>query len=277
MTPASRVACLSLGLALLLPGSVLAQTPEVPPFAKRPPISSGEPIFQFNGKDLTGFYTYLRTSKYEDPKKVFTVQDGMIRVSGEEFGGFATCGNFRDYHLIVEWKWGDETFAPRAERSRDSGILLHCVGPDGAAGGQWMESQECQIIEGGCGDFIMVGGQGGRKPSLTCEVRTGPDNQLYYHKGGEPITRNSGRFNWWGRDPAWKDVLGFRGQNDVEKPAGEWNRMEVICDGDTITNIVNDSVVNVGTKSSLTEGKILFQSEGAEIFFRRIEIRPLTK
>ena len=53
--------------------------------------------------------------------------------------------------------------------------------------------------------------------------------------------------------------------------------MEVICDGDTITNIVNGFVVNVGTKSSLTEGKILFQSEGAEIFFRKIEVRPLLK
>ena len=64
---------------------------------------------------------------------------------------------------------------------------------------------------------------------------------------------------------------------DVEKPAGEWNRMEVICDGDTITNIVNGYVVNVGTRSSLTKGKILFQSEGAEIFFRTIEVRPLIK
>src|SRR5581483_9157195 len=100
--------------------------------------------------------------------------------------------------------------------ARDSGILLHCVGPDGAAGGQWMESQECQIIEGGCGDFIMVGGRG--KPKLTVETRTGPDGQPYYEKGGTAQTRDSGRFNWWGRDPNWKDTLGFRGARDVEKP-----------------------------------------------------------
>ena len=53
--------------------------------------------------------------------------------------------------------------------------------------------------------------------------------------------------------------------------------MEVICDGDTITNIVNGYVVNVGTQSSLTRGKLIFQSEGAEILFRKIEIRPLVK
>ena len=72
-------------------------------------------------------------------------------------------------------------------------------------------------------------------------------------------------------------MLGFRGKRDVEKPAGEWNRMEVICDGDPITNIVNGYVVNVGTKSSLTRGKIMFQSEGAEILFRKIEVRPLIR
>ena len=53
--------------------------------------------------------------------------------------------------------------------------------------------------------------------------------------------------------------------------------MEVVCDGDAITTILNGYVVNIGTKSSLTRGKILFQSEGAEILFRKIEVRPLIK
>ena len=121
----------------------------------------------------------------------------------------------------------------------------------------------------------MVPGKG--KPSLSCETRSGPDRQLYFEKGGKPVTRNSGRYNWWGRDPNWKDELEFRGGRDVEKPVGEWNRMEVVCDGDSITTILNGYVVNIGTKSSLTRGKILFQSECAEIFFRKIEVRPLIK
>jgi len=248
--------------------------PEVPSFARElPTIRSGEPIFRFNGKDLDGFYPYVRNRGRQDPNGVFSVRDGMICVSGQEFGGLTTNDEFHDYHLVVEWKWGERTWAPRKKNTRDSGILVHCVGEDGAAGGNWMESQECQVIEGGTGDFIMVGGKG--KPSLTCETRVGPDKQLYFEKGGKAVTRDSGRFNWWGRDPSWKDVLGFRGARDVEKPAGEWNHMEVVCDGDMITTILNGYVVNIGTKSSLTRGKILFQSEGAEIFFRKIEVRPL--
>jgi len=266
----------SLALILVVVASS-ARAGEVPSFAKDlPEIKSGEPVLRFNGKDLTGFYTYTHNHKLEDPLKVFTVQDGLLRVSGEDYGAVTTRDAYRDYHLVVEWKWGDETWGKRKNATRDSGILLHCVGPDGAASGHWMQSVECQIIEGGCGDFIMVKGE---KPvSLTCETRVGPDGkQLYYEKGGKSVTREGGRYNWWGRDPAWKDQLGFRGVNDVEKPAGEWNRMEVICDGNTITNIVNGYVVNVGTKASQSEGKIQFQSEGAEIFFRKIEVRPLLK
>src|SRR6185437_14478864 len=189
--------------------------------------------------------------------------------------GFATKDEFADYHLVVEWKWGEKTSGGRKDKARDSGILLHCVGPDGAAGGHWMESIECQIIEGGCGDLLMVAGKS--RPRLSCEVRVGSDKQLYYEKGGMIVTRDGGRYNWWGRDPRWKDRVDFRGARDVEKPHGEWNRMEVVCDGATITNIVNGYVVNVGTSSSLTKGKIQFQSEGAEIVFRKIEVRPLVK
>jgi hypothetical protein len=264
-----------LGAASLLPViSGVAQ--EAPSFARElPRVRAGEPIFKFNGKDLTGFYTYLHDNKYEDPAKVFTVHDRMIQISGAEFGGLTTRDEFHDYLLVAEWKWGTRTWAPREQRARDSGILVHCVGPEGAHSGNWMQSQECQIIEGGCGDFIMVGGR--QKPSLTCQTRTAPDGQLYFEQGGTSVTRDSGRFNWWGRDPNWKDVLGFRGGRDVEQPASQWNRMQVICDGDSITTIVNGYVVNHGTNSSLTRGKITFQSEGAEILFRQIEIRPLLK
>lgn len=280
MSRASRVAALILMIAGPLPLAAAQPSPpsdrEIPAFAREvPTVRTGEPIFQFNGKDLEGFYPFVRGRGLSDPRGVFSVRDGMIRSSGEEFGGLATVNEYRDYLLVVEWKWGEQTWVPRKSAARDSGVLLHCVGKDGAAGGNWLESQECQIIEGGTGDLLMVAGKG--KPSLTCEVRMGPDGQPYYQKGGQSITRNGGRYNWWGRDPKWKDTLGFRGARDVEKPTGQWNRMEVICDGDTITVVLNGYVVNVGTKSSHTKGKIQFQSEGAEIFFRKIEVRPLVK
>jgi hypothetical protein len=234
-----------------------------------------EPIKLFNGKDLSGFYTYLaKYGKNNDPEKVFTVGGGAIRVSGKVFGCFVTEKEYENYHLVVEFKWGNETSPPREKNARDSGILLHCVGDDGAAGGFWMESIECQMIEGGTGDFILVKGK--KQPALTATAEK-RGNEWYYNPKAEPRKFPPGRINWFDRDPEWKDVKGFRGKHDVEKPLGEWNTLECICDGDKITNILNGTVVNAGTNASHTKGKILFQSEGAEVFFRKIELLPLKK
>lgn len=250
---------------------------EIPPFAREiPDISSNPPLLEFNGRDLSGFYTYTRQSLYSDPNRVFTVEDGVLRITGEEMGGLATRDSFSNYQIIAEWKWGRRTWPPRRFGARNSGIMVHAVGPDGDALACWMQSIECQIIEGGSGDLIVVPGKG-LPPSLTSEVRTGPDGQAYYQKGGESKTLRRHRFNWWGRDPDWKDVLWFRGLNDVERPVGEWNRMEVICRGDSIVCILNGILVNAAHSSSLTLGKILIQSEGAEILFRKFEVRPLSR
>jgi hypothetical protein len=114
--------------------TVRAQEP--PAFAlKLPKVESSAPVLEFNGKDLSGFYTYLHVSKYADPKGVFTVKDGLLDISGEEFGGLTTREQYHDYVLIAEWKWGDRTFGSRKNNARDSGLLLHCVGSDGAASG----------------------------------------------------------------------------------------------------------------------------------------------
>jgi hypothetical protein len=228
----------------------------------------------FNGRDLDGWYTWLREARYDDPAHVFSVVNGLLRISGEQWGGVATRRAYRDYHLITEWKWGAKTWAPRDKAARDSGILIHGAGPDGAYAKTWLESIESQIIEGGAGDFLVVPGL--NKPKLTADVRQ-EGNQFIWKVGGTPVTKQSGRFNWFGRDPQWTDTLGFRGAKDVEKPTGQWNRQEVICDGATITNIVNGVVVNYAYDSSLTGGKIQLQSEGAEIFFRRVELRPIRK
>src|SRR5262249_5917447 len=235
----------------------------------------------FNGKDLTNFHTYLRGhGKNNDPDKVFTVEGGMIRVSGQTYGCFTTEKEYENYHLLVEFKWGQKTWPPREKAARDSGILLHCVGEDGAAGGVWTEAIGGQMIEGGTGDFILVKGK--NTPALTVEHEYRPtfykgkeSKQPYYKPGAEAKEFKGGRINWYARDPHWDDIVGFRGKHDVEKPVGEWNTLECVCAGDTIANILNGQVVNKGTKSSHTKGKILFQSEGAEVFFRRIDLKPI--
>jgi hypothetical protein len=226
----------------------------------------------FNGRNLDGWYTWLRESRYTDPKQVFTVRDGQVRISGEEWGGLATRQSYRDYHLVVEWRWGTRAWGNRETRARDSGILVHGVGEDGAASGTWLESIESQIIEGGTCDIILVAGKS--RPSLTAKVRE-QGRETYWDKNGTPASRSSGRIDWWGRSPEWKDAFGFRGPNDVEKPVGEWNRQEIFADGDKLTYVLNGRLVNQAYNLSHRAGKIQIQSEGAEIFIRKVEIEPV--
>jgi hypothetical protein len=254
-------------LFLLLPG--FAQ-----PAPQTDAIQPKAPLPLFNGKNLDGWYTWLRDYRYEDPHRVFSVVDGNLRISGEDWGGIATKQAYRDYHLIVEWKWGGKTWGDREKKARDSGILIHAVGIDGEPNKIWLESIESQIIEGGTGDIILVAGK--NKPSLTMETRA-LGKELYWHTGGEVVTRDSGRFDWWGRSPEWRDEINFRGPKDVEKPVGEWNRHEIIADGDKVTCILNGVVVIHGYGASHRAGKIQIQSEGAEILIRKVELRPIGK
>ncbi|MRH99499.1 DUF1080 domain-containing protein [Kriegella sp. EG-1] len=58
-----------------------------------------------------------------------------------------------------------------------------------------------------------------------------------------------------------------------EFPKGEWNTVEVLSFNGICVHIVNGEVVNYGTNSSLKKGKILLQSEFAEIYYKNVEIR----
>src|SRR5262249_54032313 len=152
----------------------------------------------------------------------------------------------------------------------DSGLLYHCTGQQGGRDGKgpWMESLECQIQEHDCGDFWSVGGrvyvdvEGDRK------AEKGP---ITYRKGGTKFTGVNSRII--------RDV-------DHEKKVGEWNTIELLTVGQTSVHIINGKVnlVLTGARHKagdkevpLTRGKIQLQSEGAEVFYRNISIKPLPK
>jgi hypothetical protein len=231
----------------------------------------------FNVKDMTGLYSWLKGSGLKDPKRVFTIQDGMIHASGEDLGYLATDKEYRDYHLIVEYKWGKKTYGSKTVRN--SGILLHAVGPDGGAGGVWMSCIECQLAQGCVGDLIVIRGKdkdGAVVPvSLTAETALGADKRPRWKKGGDPLVFTNRQLWWSFHDPDFKEAIDTRGKDDIESPLGEWTRVECLCDRDRITVRVNGTTVNQCYDVFPSAGKILLQSEGFEVFFRRFELHPL--
>ena len=249
-----------------------------------------------NGKDLSGWETWL-TKPYKssvveglkknekgeyaealglnrDPNQVFSIveADGRtaLRISGEVWGGISTTEEFENYHFRAEFKWGQKKWPPREKTVRDNGLLYHCVGPHGAGSGSWLKSFEMQIQERDCGDFHSVAGVLVDVEAVPKDPSK-PKGDLLYRKGAEKATGVARRI--------WKDP-------DNEKPSGEWNVVEFICVGQTSIHIVNGKVTMILTglrhkvgnqEVPLTKGRIQIQSESAEIYWRNIQVKPLTE
>ncbi|MYA78980.1 MAG: DUF1080 domain-containing protein [Acidobacteriia bacterium] len=89
------------GLAMLAAvGGASAQTAAGD--ARGSAVRPTEVIRLFDGKSLDGFYTWMKDTQREDPRKVFRVTDGMLHVTGDGLGGLVTNKEYRDYHCILE-------------------------------------------------------------------------------------------------------------------------------------------------------------------------------
>jgi hypothetical protein len=195
----------------------------------------------FNGTNLDGWHPFLQNS--EDSHVLtnnFKVEQGSLHVNGKGLGYIITNKTFKNYHFKVEFKWGINKWPPRQNDKRDAGICYNI--PASEPDSIWPKSIECQIQEGDVGDFWLLG-------FSTIKVN------------GQQNT------------PA--DHTRFVKYADGEKPYGEWNTVEVISVNGTCIHIVNGVIVNVGTEASVKDGKILLQSEYAEIFYRNAKIRQL--
>ncbi|HPC63886.1 MAG TPA: DUF1080 domain-containing protein [Anaerohalosphaeraceae bacterium] len=121
------------------------------------------------------------------------------------------------------------------ETPTNSGVLLHMNGPDKL----WPQCIEAQLKHQDAGDIYLIGG-------TDCKGIT--DRQGSRLPKINPTSENT---------------------------AGQWNRYDIVCRGDTIKLHVNGILQNKATQASVTSGKICLQSEGSPIEFRNIKLRPL--
>ncbi len=99
----------------------------------------------FNGKDLTGWKQVL-ADKGADPAKTWSISDGVIHCTGQPAGYLRTEKSFKNYFLVVEWRW--------PANPTNSGVLLHMQGEDRV----WPKSIEAQLQSGNAGDFWLIDG-----------------------------------------------------------------------------------------------------------------------
>lgn len=268
-------------------------TPQPDPHANFTPL--------FNQQDLSGFYTYLQDTGYKDPNQIFSVKDRTLHISGDGFGYLATKQSFRNYELILEYRWGEKNFHHRQGKARDAGLFLHATGADGGsydADGAYKAAIECQIMEGATGDFLLIRGKNKAGQNIPMQIsttiathprqfavseqirtpRTDTDGFHWYAPAGPVKTINTyGRFNWIHKSPEWKDIKNFRGKYDLEHPPNseKWNTLRVRCDADQITVWLNGKKINHIFNIKPTAGQILLQCEGSAWEIKNLLIRPV--
>jgi hypothetical protein len=235
-----------------------------------------EPLF--NGRDLTGWYTFLQKhGKDRDPDRVITIEDGAIHLykhaaegSPVVMGYIGTEREYGDYHLRFQYRWGTKKFQPRYALKRDAGLYYHILGPDAV----WPRALQFQIQQTDVGDLIALYGL---QLDTWIDPKTRGDAEPTYlppEQGGQPRVLGGKGIAYQQRLPGDFEVDG-------------WNTAEVIARGDTTTHVLNGHIVNRGKNVRLsdpdkpgptrpvTKGRIALEIEAAEIYFRNVELRRL--
>jgi len=232
----------------------------------------------FNGKNLKNWDIFLGTpipgfeelAKKATPANTYSIvkmeKQKVIRVSGELNASLATKESFGNYHLHLEYKWGEKVYG-----KRNSGLLYHSFGPFGVAFGTWMACFEHQLMHENLGDTYLMG-------NTWCQTKTKMGNfgtAYFYAPDGQLSTFSEGI-----------NSRSIKKKADAEKPLGEWNTVDLYCFGQTSVHVDNGQVVMVNTNCSknengqtvpITGGRIQIQSEGGELFIRKIEISDITE
>jgi len=256
------------------------------------PVAQGKRIVLFNGADLNDWDGWLG---YSDPAETYksdhsgppigaggigedfkvVVEDGetAIYIKGKTWGGLTHKSAFGDYHLSLQFKWGKNRYFPKLHDPQDSGLFYHSQGLAGGEVGTWMRGIDFDIISGQVGRIVPVG----RGLHLRTAVGRGPDlfnQRRRYMVGGRELDVTGGG-SWF-----------VQNATDQEKPAGDWNTLDLYVLGDRAIHVVNGVPVleawNIcdvehlsGRCEPLTHGRIQLQAEGSEALFRRITLEPI--
>ena len=229
----------------------------------------------FNGKDLKGWDIYLGTpikgfeefKKTATPESTYSVVDldgqKVMHISGKVNGSIATKKVYKNYHLRLEFRWGKNVYG-----RQNSGLLYHSFGEFGEALGTWMPNIEHQLMHDHLGDTYLM-----NNTYCETEVKKGADDKFAYTQAADKMK--------FGNDFNGRSIMKAK---DSEKTLGEWNTVDLYCLGRTAIHVVNGTVVMVnkncgiiedGNVLPLIKGKIQIQSEGGEMYIRKIEVEKI--
>jgi len=201
--------------------------------------ADGKEVALFNGKNLDG-WDYRLVDPNVKMADVWRVEDGILICKGEPLGYLMTKGSYRNFKLVVEWRW-----APGKEPT-NSGVFLRISSEPIKFMPKCIESQ---LMHGNVGDI--------------------------WGFRGFPVSGPAERIQ---KVENHKDLGNFSGVGkikDAEKKPGEWNTYTITLVGDKLAIELNGEKVNEATGCEVVSGPIGLQSEGGEIHFRSVKLTPM--
>jgi hypothetical protein len=144
-----------------------------------------------------------------------------------------------NFRLAVEYRWAPGT------KPGNSGIFSRIKGQMKPI----PQTVEVQLMHGSAGDTMGL--------------------------QGRTVTAGQPRFFEIKNHAVAGDVAGVKKTVDMEKPAGEWNRVEILAQGSRYQVWINGTQVNDLTGVEVVPGFIGLQSEGGVIHFRNVNLTPL--
>jgi hypothetical protein len=165
----------------------------------------------FNGTDLSE-WNFVIQDDAVPAEQIYSVAEGIIQITGTQFGYMYTKEKYGNYILHAEWRWVE------AKESNNSGIFLLVETPSNP----FPNGIECQLAAGQAGDFILLNGS---------------DLAEYVQNPNEPRP---------------KFPMVYKKNASSEKPAGEWNKADIAVKDGVITVYINDVYQNTGTNKVKT-------------------------
>jgi hypothetical protein len=193
----------------------------------------------FNGKDLTGWVPFIPNDKGTGGRRD---RKYLVDEVWSVADGVIRCTGKPHGYIRTEDSYANYKLHVEwrwTGKPTNSGVLLHKAGIDRV----WPKCVEAQLMHENAGDFwllshssIKAGGKQVGPKAYANAKKTGPHN---------------------------------------EKPPGEWNTYDIVCDGGTVKLTVNGKLMNEGTDADPASGPICLQSEGSPIEFRNVYLEPL--
>jgi hypothetical protein len=159
----------------------------------------------------------------------------VLTCQGTPKGYLYTAKDYRNFTLTLEWRWLPD------KKPGNGGVLIRMTGDHKI----WPQSLEAQLNAGQAGDFWGLNGY----------KLTGPAARL-----------ESSEHKQFGK------LVHVQKRADLEKPAGEWNRYEILARDGKVTLRINGKEANEATDCDLVAGRICLTAEGDPIQFRNIQL-----